>query len=193
MVAVDEETNCPIFVHLAVKKGIFFFILYFWKYSSLIIVTNPASYQLYNTCVILVVSATPEASSTMRTFARKRALIVPVPICICIKPGVNTTSAPECSHRWTHLRIIRRRYIFPWKIKDRRHLMLIFQNLRLLYIKCLISLMLPPTVSSEGVATAYKLHLNGYSCSLLISCQVNKVNSPVCPTSILHHRQKVCA
>ena len=32
-----------------------------------------------------------------------------------------------------------------------------------------------------------------FSCNLLISCQVNKVNSPVCPTSILHGRQKGCA
>ena len=31
------------------------------------------------------------------------------------------------------------------------------------------------------------------SCHLLICCQVNKVNSPVGPTSILYHRQKGCA
>ena len=37
-----------------------------------------------------------------------------------------------------------------------------------------------------------RLHLNGYSCNLLISCQVNKVNSPV-SSSILHRRQKGCA
>ena len=48
-------------------------------------------------------------------------------------------------------------------------------------------------VSWHVAYTSARLYQNGHSCNLLINCQVNKVNSPVCPTSMLHRRQKGCA